>query len=169
MDVAHELDECADDAINDEGTEAEINPERLREARQEELSYFRKIELYDEVSCQERWDDTDRGPDSTKRADIMKDSGGGCKLVRKRLVARDLQKKSDRREELFAATPPLQTLIAMLGLAHGDGFSALTMDIETAHLNSYARPGDGYHYAQAPPESRHARAFVGGLRGGVTE
>lgn len=62
---------------------------------------------------QECWENTNRDPLSTEWVGVTKDSDGR-KPVRSRLVARDFKEMSDRREGLFAATPPLETLKAML-------------------------------------------------------
>lgn len=56
MDVGDELDECADGVMNGECMdcmEVEVDPEELRKARAEELTYFRNIELYDEMPTKE--------------------------------------------------------------------------------------------------------------------
>lgn len=42
---------------------------------------------------------------------------------------RDPKEKSDRRRELFATTPPLETLQPLLTLAHRDGLSVLMMGV----------------------------------------
>lgn len=68
----------------------------------------------------------------------MKDNEGR-KFVRSRLVASDFEEKSDRREELFPATPPLETLKALLTLAHRDGLSRVGCQERAPQWQSSAR------------------------------
>jgi hypothetical protein len=54
---------------------------------------------------------TGRPPISTKWVDVDKSHGMGQPLVRSRWVARDFKEKGEKdREDLFAATPPLELL-----------------------------------------------------------
>lgn len=74
--------------------------------------------------------------------------------------SRDLEKKSDRRAELFAATPRLDTLEAMLTLAHRDGLSFLVMELMA---------GVAGGRAQGRRRRETARASAGGPRAGFME
>lgn len=97
----------------------------------------------------------------------MEDSDG-CKFVRSRLVARGGKEKSDCREELFVATPPLEILKAMLTLAHSDGFCAPVQDIK----RRISRARRGRRTGATKCRRRRgatARASVGGSRGGFPE
>ena len=73
-------------------------------AKAEEMSCIKSLPLYEEVELQVAWDETGRWPVSTKWVDIEKDGG-----VRSRWVARDFKPKGEKgRDDLFAATPPLE-------------------------------------------------------------
>lgn len=89
---------------------------------------------------------------SAKRAGVMPDSDG-CKFVKTLLVVRDFTEKPDRREELFAATSPLETLKAMLTLVRRGGLSILVTDVKKAHVHGKVQQDDGQHYVRAPPET----------------
>ena len=155
MEVNDEAEEhkCGVRGMETNDEEVEMDPEELREAREEELSYIDKIAMYEEATLDECWRETGKSPIGTKWVDVLKDSDGR-KFVRSRLVAKDFREKDDRREELFAATPPLDTLKALLSLAHRDGLKVLVLDVKKAHLNGVVKPEDGRHYVQAPDERR---------------
>ena len=82
-----------------------INPELIQQARQEEMNGFRDMEVYEYVSRQEALSDPTgtvvgvRWVDHNKRTSIQPE-------VPSRLVAQEIASK-DRRDDLFAATPPL--------------------------------------------------------------
>ena len=86
-----DIDEEAVGDIPDEPVE--FDPVALRAAREEELQYFDKIALYDEVPVKACWDATGKAPLSTKWVDVMKNADGQ-RFVRSRLVARDFREKT---------------------------------------------------------------------------
>lgn len=71
-----------------------------------------------------------RDPAIIKWLGVVKDSDGR-RFARRRLVARDCNDKPDRRGELFAGTPPFETLKAMLTLAHRDGLNILVIQVKS--------------------------------------
>ena len=84
------------------------------------------------MEAKEAWDKTGRGSVSVEWVDT--DNGGGN--IRCRLVARDFKTKDSCREDLFAATPPLELLRVMLSKAAGDmRRKVLVIDVKKAHLN----------------------------------
>ena len=142
--------------VNDEwewGEVREMDPEELSKAREEELTYFDKIAMYEEAPIDECWRETGAPPVGTKWVDVVKNTDG-CEFVRSRLVAKDFRRKGDGREDLFAATPPLDTIKALLSLAHRDGLKVLVLDVKKAHLNGVVQPEDGRRYVEAPEERR---------------
>ena len=87
-----------------------MNPERVKEAREEELEFVEGKPLYEKVRVQEAWAVTGRAPISTKWVDI--DKGGE---YRSRWVARDFN--NSRTDEYFAATPPWEFIKWLLSMA----------------------------------------------------
>jgi hypothetical protein len=106
---------------------------KVREARKEEVDFMKEKKIWREVPVEEAWKVTGKAPVSVKWVDTMK-SGG---LVRCRLVARDFRMKGDKdREDLFAATPPLELLKALIAKAAMDRRrKVLVIDVKKAHLN----------------------------------
>ena len=117
-----------------------LDPEKVREARAEEVGYMTKKKLWREVDIQECWDRTGRAPVTVKWVDVLKAADGET-FVRSRLVARDFKVKGEKdREDLFAATPPLELLRMMVSKAatvtkKGTFQKLLFIDAKKAHLN----------------------------------
>ena len=113
-------DMCDPDEICFQGldhiTEDYINPELIQQARQEEMHGFRDMEVHEYVSREEALSD----PTGTVVGVRWVDHNKGTPLrpeVRSRLVAQEFASK-DRRDDLFAATPPLAaTRLLLAGLA----------------------------------------------------
>ena len=69
------------------------------------MQYVKSYDLYTKVPEEEAWRVTGKGPIGTRWIDINK--GTEAKPDhRSRLVAQEI--KTDKRQELFAATPPLE-------------------------------------------------------------
>ena len=107
-DIEAELQEAWDDVSG-----RELEPEKARKARKEEIEYIRKTNLYTKVDRKKatslgkkvvavRWIDINKGDD------ISRD-------YRSRLVAQEI--KMDKREDLFAATPPLAVIAPSIAAA----------------------------------------------------
>ncbi len=85
----------------------------------EEITEFRKFNVYVKRPISECYEVTGKAPLGIRWIDINK----GDDLVeelRSRLVAKEI--KRDKREDLFAATPPLEALKMLLSLAVTEGF-----------------------------------------------
>jgi hypothetical protein len=110
----------------------QLDLSKVREARSEEVEFMKSRGIWREVPLQECWDTTGKPPVSVKWVDTMKQGG----LVRSRLVARDFKTKGEKdREDLFAATPPLELLKAQLSRAASKrGRKVLVIDVKKAHL-----------------------------------
>ena len=80
-----------------------LDPEKVKEARKEELGYFRRYEVYKKVPTKECWEKTGKAPIGVRWIDINKGDADNPEY-RSRLVAKEI--KRDQREDLFAATPP---------------------------------------------------------------
>ena len=84
----------------------------------EEVDYIRKSNLYTKVPIKECFDETGAPPVGTKWIDINK-GDDEYEEYRSRLVAKEI--KTDKREDLFAATPPLKAIKILLSCAVTQG------------------------------------------------
>ena len=95
-----------------------LEGDMVREARKEEMEEFKKHEVYIKVPMQECYERTGAAPIGTRWVDINK----GDKIhpeYRSRLVAQEIN--VDKREDLFAATPPLEAKKILMSLAVTEG------------------------------------------------
>ena len=102
------------------------------QARAEEIKEFRKHGVHHKVPIKECYDETEKAPIGVRWVDINK----GDLLnpdYRSRLVAKEI--KRDKREDLFAATPPLEAKKMLFSLAvtegigfHGDRSRGMKID-----------------------------------------
>ena len=91
----------------------ELNGAMVREARTEEMMEVDKHKVYVKVPVSECWEKTGKRQIKTRWIDINK----GDKVnpeYRSRLVAKDLN--DGKRWDLFAATPPLEALKALISM-----------------------------------------------------
>ena len=158
-------DKWGDGDYVDQRTGEPLDPALARAARLEEVSYMKKIGLYDEVPIQECWDMTGKGPTSTRWVDVNKGTAEDPD-VRCRLVARDFKPKGEKdREDLFAAMPPLETKKVVFQKAvrenaearrtGQEGVKLMFIDIKKAHL--YGEVPEGEHvYIELPGEAGQA-------------
>ena len=103
----------------DDITGKELDPEMVREARAEEMKEFDKHKVYDKVPISQCWQATGRKPIGVRWVDINKGDNKKPKY-RSRLVAKEL--KLDKREDLFAATPPVEAKKLLLAMALTEGY-----------------------------------------------
>ena len=92
---------------------------------------------------------------------VVCDKGGGN--IRCRLVARDFKTKDSCREDLFAATPPLELLRVMLSKAAGNRRrrKVLVIDAKKARLNPKC---DQEVFIELPGEAGAGAAAVAAVR-----
>jgi hypothetical protein len=118
----------------------ELDMKLVRKGRKEEIDYMEFRGIWEVCDEDEAWRETGHGPVSTKWVDTNK----GTKeepLVRCRLVARDFRKKGEKdREDLFAATPPLETIRILLSKAatrrpNKKKKKLMFIDAKKAHIN----------------------------------
>ena len=76
----------------------------MQEARSEEIGFMKERGIWEVRPTSECWKRTGKWPTSVRWVDVRKSSG----LVRSRLVARDFKGGDTGRDDLFAATPPLE-------------------------------------------------------------
>jgi hypothetical protein len=108
--------------------------EDVRKGRAEEIGFMKNRRIWSEVQEEECWRVTGKAPVGVKWVDTKKGEGD----IRCRLVARDFKGKGDGdREDLFAATPPLESkrLLVSKAATKGGNYKLLFIDARKAHLN----------------------------------
>jgi hypothetical protein len=95
-----------------------LSTERVIRARLEEIEEFRKREVYDKVPISQCWERTGKAPIGVRWVDINKGDAMNPEN-RSRLVAKEIKK--DTRNDLFAATPPLEAKKALFSFAVTEG------------------------------------------------
>ena len=144
-------------AFSSEGSEAKqywddlsgksLNPSLVRKAREEEMAEFRKHGVYVKVPLRKCWDETGKEPIGVRWVDINKGDRDNPEY-RSRLVAQEI--KTDKREDLFAATPPLEAKKMLLswavteGIGYKRGMEKMGMkldfiDVRRAYFHARAR------------------------------
>ena len=101
--------ECAWDDVSG----AALDPQKVKQARREEIEYVRKMSLYKKVPVKEGVARTGRQPISVRWIDINKGDSTNPNY-RSRLVAGEIN--THKREDLFAATPPLEALKTIVSM-----------------------------------------------------
>ena len=91
------------EAAWDDVSGATLDPKLVRQARQEEMAYVHKMQLYDKVPISERKRITARQPIIVRWVDSNKGDKESPNY-RSRIVAREIN--TYNRDDLFAATPP---------------------------------------------------------------
>jgi hypothetical protein len=97
----------------------ELDPEKVREARVEEMKEFVKHTVYEKVPIAQCWSRTGKKPIGVRWVDINKGDQRNPKY-RSRLVAMEFN--VGKREDLFAATPPVEAKKLLMSLAMTEGF-----------------------------------------------
>ena len=91
-----------------------LDTAKVKKARKEEMVEFAKHGVYHKVPIQECWDKTGKAPLGIRWIDINKGDDKD-EEYRSRLVAKEIKK--DNREDLFAATPPLEAKKMLFSMA----------------------------------------------------
>ena len=87
-----------------------LPPNEVREAREKEMQYIRRMNVYSRVPREECRRVTGKQPIKLKWVDTRKNSGE----IRSRLVAKEF--RDARKPEMFAATPPLEALKLLVSM-----------------------------------------------------
>ena len=98
----------------DDVNNCKLDPLKVRKAREEEMEYFRRMQVYRKVPIQRRKDETGKLPIKVRWVDTNKQDESNPKY-RSRLVAKDFKKHSD--PELYTATPPIEMLRWVISVA----------------------------------------------------
>lgn len=122
----------------------------VRKARGEEIEYIHKMKLYDEVPTAECYQKTHKAPISVRWIDISKGDTERPNF-RSRLVAREIN--TYKRDDLFAATPPLEALKLLLSMAASGNTGEVIMinDVSRAFFHAKATREV---FVQLPDEDR---------------
>jgi hypothetical protein len=171
--VQQEEEEKAEDAENEyyedfteEGipnySSQDLSHHEVCEARGEEMEFLKEKGVWCERSVRECWEKTGKAPVSVRWVDVRKGSGE----VRSRLVARDFKGGEKGRDDLFAATPPLEgkrLLVSRAVTRRKDGRKRKLrfIDVKKAHLNPKCHEDV---YIELPDESGKPKDVCGKLR-----
>ena len=134
-----------------------LDTQLVKMARNEEMIEVRKHKLYDKVPIQECWEMTGKAPIGVRWVDVNK----GDRIhpeYRSRIVAKEI--KTDKREDLFAATPPLEANKLLMSMAvtegigyrrndRANGMKLDFIDVRRAYFHANARRTV---YVQLPDE-----------------
>ena len=119
----------------DDVKDQELNAEDVRAARKEEVGYMEGRNIWSIKPLSDCWEKLGKAPVSVRWVDTLKADG-----VRSRLVARDFKGNDKDRDDLFAATPPLESKRLLISRAatriNGQlKRKLLFIDAKKAHLN----------------------------------
>ena len=145
--VEEEDNELLEEAWDDV-SRAKLNPSEVRKARTEEVEYIHKIDLYTKVPITECYKKTGKAPISVRWIDINKGDEERPNY-RSRLVAREIN--THKREDVFAATPPLETTKLILSTAASSNKGEIIMINDVSRAFFHARATRDV-YVQIPSE-----------------
>ena len=98
----------------DEFSGKKLDTEEVQRARLEEIIQIHEHKVYTKVPIEQCWTETGKGPIRVRWLDINKGDEVN-REYRSRLVAMEI--KRDKREDLFAATPPLEAKKVLMSMA----------------------------------------------------
>ena len=113
-----------------------LDAKLVDEARRKEMEYVRRMGLYTKVPRRMAWERTGKGPVKTRWVDTDKAHGGEAN-IRSRIVG--MEYKTDRRPELFSATPPLEAArLQLTWAAANPGQCLLHADVSRVYFQALA-------------------------------
>ena len=138
-DVEETQEDERDVVCYDDVTGKELPWCAVRKARELELQYLRDLGVYEKVDEKEALKKYGVTPIDTKWIDTDKAFEGEPMQIRSRICAREF--KSDDRPDLYAGTPPLEALKAILSIAanHKEGFSIMHINVSRAYFDAKAQ------------------------------
>lgn len=144
------------DPAGDEDLGGELDPEKVAEARREEVAYMKTRGLWNVIPRPEGVT-----PVSVRWVDVLKTEG----ITRSRLVARDFRGGDRHRDDLFAATPPLEAIRVLISRAATETPSRrrrkmMFVDAKKAHLNPKCEEDV---YIELPEEAGEDKGMCGKL------
>ena len=138
----------------DDVTDKELPWSAVRKARELELKYLRDLGVYEKVDEKEAIERYGITPIDTKWIDTDKAFEGEPMQIRSRICAREF--KSDDRPDLYAGTPPLEALKAIISIAanHKGTFSIRHIDVSRAY---FSREGSETGVDTTPSRRSHGQ------------
>ena len=140
----------------------------MAQARLEELGELAKHSVYEKVPLDDCWKATGQGPIGTRWVDVNKGDASNPDY-RSRLVAQELNQS--KREDLSAATPPLEAkkLLFSLAVTEGVGYepgnksNGMCIDFIDVRRAYFHAPARRTVFVKLPPED-HADGMCGRLK-----
>lgn len=119
-------------------TGKQLDPERVMKAREEEIGYYKKMRVYDKMNREEAVKKYGVKPIQVRWVDVDKAHPGEEEQYRSRLVAKEIRK--DERPELYAGTPPVETIKILCArlAARRRGWGMLHIDVSRAYFHADA-------------------------------
>ena len=123
----------------DDITGKELPWQTVRKARELELKYLRDLGVYEKVNEKEAVAKYGITPVDTKWIDTDNAFEGKPMQIRSKMCAREF--KSDGRPDLYAGTPPLEALKAIISIAanNRETFSIMHIDVSRAYFDAKAQ------------------------------
>ena len=148
--TVEEEDEWQDEQAWDDASGEELKRSEVKRARKEEIEYVHETKLYNKVPISEAYQQTDKSPLAARWIDINKGDVDHPNY-RSRLVAREIN--TSKKDDLFAATPPLGALKIVLSMTSSGNKGEIVMvnDISRALFHA---PTKRKVYVQLPVEDR---------------
>ena len=124
---------------HDDITGKELLWQAVKPAREKELKYLRELGVYEKVDERAAVAKYNVTPVDTKWVDTDKAFKGEPMQIRTRIVARE--SKSGDRPDMYAWTPPLEAVKAVIPIAasHSPEFSLMHVDVSSAYFLAKAR------------------------------
>ena len=146
--TVEEPDEGLVETAWDDVSGAELDPNQVKKARAEEIDYIHMMKLYEKVTIDDCYKKTGKTPISVRWIDISKGDAQSPNN-RSRLVAREIN--TYKRDDLFAATPPIEALKMIISMAAtaNRGEVIMVNDIRRAFFHAKVTRDV---YVQLPPE-----------------
>merc|ERR1712015_131224 len=124
-----------------------LNPDMVKEARKEEMAEVKKHRVYEKVDVTECYERTGKAPIGTRWVDVNKGDSVHPEY-RSRLVAQEIN--TNKREDLFAATPSLEAKKMLMSMAVTEGIGSKAgnehkgmkldfIDVRRAYFHAKAR------------------------------
>ena len=132
----------------DEVSGKALETSMVKAAREEEIDYAHRYNVWTLAPISEAWERTGKAPISSRWIDINK-GDEERPAYRSRLVIQEI--RQDGVESIFAATPPLESIRFLLSLQRSRvGYKIMFIDIRRAHWTAKI---DRLVYVRLPPEA----------------
>ena len=164
--IQEEVKEQESEGAWDDVHGGELPYYKVKEAREEEIGVMEERRIWTLKPIWECWEKTGKAPVTVRWVDVNK---GGKELIdmviRCRLVARDFKGSDKDRDDLFAATPPIENKRLLLSRAatrgrNGKFRKLLFVDARKAHLNPKC---EEEVYIELPPGAKGGEGMCGKL------